>query len=74
MPRHIPMSVSDNLRPHGDLSAMVARWRANDITPPATIQAMPDRVPAGYSWLEVAAVIAILLIVAVVGGDMGARF
>ena len=74
MPRHASLSGSDNHRRSGDISAMVARWRVNGTTPPATIQAMPDRVPVGHSWLQVAAVIAILLIVAVIGGDMGARF
>ena len=61
-------------RESSDISAVVARWRTNGTTPPATFQAMPDRMPAGHSWLEVAAVIAILLIVAIVGADMGARF
>ncbi len=74
MSRHFPLSGSDRARPNGDIGAMVTRWRANGTTPPVTLQPMPDRVTAGHSWLEVAAVIAILLIVAVVGGDMGARF
>jgi len=74
MPNRFPMSVSDNPRPTGDISAHVARWRTNGVTPPATLQPMPDRAAAGYGWLQVTAVIATLLIGAIVGADMGSRF
>lgn len=73
MPRHFPLSVSDNPRPSGDISAMVARWRANGTTPPTTLQPMPDRVPAGRGWIEVAALVVILLIVGIIAAGLWGR-
>jgi hypothetical protein len=49
---------------------MVARWRANGTTPPVTLQAMPDRVPAGHGPIHAAALAVTLLIVAIVGNGL----
>jgi hypothetical protein len=70
MSRHFPLSVSDIPRPSGDISAMVARWRANGTTPPVTLHAMPDRVPARRGPIHAAALAVTLLIVAIVGNGL----
>ncbi len=67
MPRHFPLSVSDNPRPKGPLRSLTVAWRNEGTTPPVALLPMPDRVPPSHSWLQVAAAITIILLLAIIG-------
>lgn len=73
MPRHFPLSVSDNPRPKGPLRSLTVAWRNEGTTPPVALLPMPDRVPASRNWLQVAAAIVCIVLVSMIGTGLWGR-